>query len=333
MQCTTRACGRISHKERRLSEKFEILCKGLKTGLQNGEMATMESVQESLDSLTKQMTSFGENMNKKHAELAQRISKLEGNVEEQTVEEDEEEVTTLEVGTFLATQKSKKRVKKNTAATSDPPEANAAEGPITIKSKNLRWEYEVLRDSVSRVKLPPLYRMHNSRAGISSKEKEQAAILGRSGKYIETGLKLMTEVKKNWSDADLVSDLLDGVLLSMTAHMRFIQEEYNGLYVGSKYGPDTKSVFKSIQRNTSNMNADDIEDLKTAVSISQPQTGISHQGRGGFRGGFRGRGFRGTGFRGRSNYSGGNGYIPRGVPSFRDNFRDNQQMAEQNDES
>lgn len=55
-------------------------------------------------------------------------------------------------------------------------------------------------DSVSRVKLPPRYRMNNGKIGINAKDKEQAAILVRNGRFIETGMKLLLEAQKNWGD-------------------------------------------------------------------------------------------------------------------------------------
>ena len=51
------------------------------------------------------------------------------------------------------------------------------ETPISIQSRDLKWEYEALRDSVSRIKLPPKFHMNDSKAGISAKDRKQAAVL------------------------------------------------------------------------------------------------------------------------------------------------------------
>ena len=195
----------------------------------------------------------------------------------------------------------------------------------TIVSANLRWEYEVLRDSVSKVML------HDHKVGIAQKDREQAAVIGRSGKFVETCLKLMGEIQKIKADGGNFSTHLDNVVLALTAHMRFLQEEHASLSVGGQYGPQTKSIFRSLQRNTSNLNAEGIENLKTAVAISQPQQ-TSNQGppqRGGgfrpgfrFRGGFRGRG---RGYQAQQGYQGyqgyqGTGYQQRQFPPARENI-------------
>ena len=129
-----------------------------------------------------------------------------------------------------------------------------------------------------------------------------------------------------------MSELLDGVLLSMTAHMRYLQEEHNGLYVAGQYGNQVKSVFKSLQRNSSNLRPEDIEDLKTTVSILPAQQVNSYNQqpqpfmRGGFRSGSRFRGgFRGRGgpYHFRQNF----GYQPRSVPGNRD-FTESNQLDE-----
>ena len=160
----------------------------------------------------------------------------------------------------------------------------------------------MLRDSVSKVMLPPEYRMNDNKTGIASKDREQAAVLARSGKFIETSLKLIGEIQKAWQgDLADVASRLDDLTLCQTAHLRFVQEEFAGLQVAGQYGNQVKNVFKSLQRNTSNLNAEGIENLKTAVSIAQPQqtTTQGFQQRGsfqprcsfgrGYQGGFRPR--------------------------------------------
>ena len=118
-------------------------------------------------------------------------------------------------------------------------------------------------------------------------------------------------------------------MVSLTAHMRYIQEEHNGLYVARQYGSQAKSVFKSIQRNMSNLRPEDIEDLKTTVVIlpqavqqsnSHNSSQNQHYMRGGFwqaqrfRGGYRGHG--GPYFR--QNHM---GYQPRNIPPMREDIQ------------
>ena len=89
----------------------------------------------------------------------------------------------------------------------------------------------MLRDSLVKIALPPEYRLNDTRSGINGKDKEQAAILARSGRYIGTGLKLVGETQRNWGDWNTVASLLDNTLLCLAAHMRYVQEEYTSLQV------------------------------------------------------------------------------------------------------
>ena len=189
----------------------------------------------------------------------------------------------------------------------------------TIQSPNLKWEYKVLKDSLSKVLLPLEYRINDSKVGINSKDKEQAAVLGRSGCFVETGLKLVSEVQNHWGEWDQVGSLVDSILLTLTAHMRYVQEEYSSLQVGGQYGNQTKQVFRSLQRNMSNLNSEGIENLKTAVSITQPSQGAPTNSGNSNSFGNNQRGFRG--FRARGQFRGGfrsRGYTPRGIPTSRD---------------
>ena len=197
------------------------------------------------------------------------------------------------------------------------------ESHVPIQSKDLKWEYEALKDSVSWFKLPPRYRMNDSKAGINSKDCEQAAVLVRSARFVETSFKLLFEVQKSWGNFTKVAELMDGVLLSSTAHMHYLQEEHNSLYVAGQYGGHAKSVFKSLQRNSSNLQPEDIEDLKITVSFLPVQQVSSQQNtfNRGFcqiHGGYRGRDFRGRG-RGQFNhFGGGPGYQQRFIPPIRE---------------
>ena len=103
--------------------------------------------------------------------------------------------------------------------------------------------------------------------------------------------------------------------------MRYLQEEHNGLYVAGQYGSQAKSVFKSLQRNSSNLQPEDIEDLKMMVAIlPHPVQQVSSQNNQFMRGGFRqAPRFQGNFCgHGRGTFMSNFGYQPRVAPSTRD---------------
>ena len=287
----------------------------------------MEKMEERLLKLERQQSGVLE-------ELCRRMRAIE-EVNGITYEEDLNGESGPCVRSFSAIAK-----QKGLGATGVSVDQKLSEASTLIQSKDLKWEYEALRDSVARIKLPLRYRMNDSKAGINAKDKEQAAILVRSGKFIETSLKMLFEAQKNWGNSDQVADCLDGTLTALTAHMRYLQEEHNTLYVSGQYGSQAKAVLKSIQRNTSNLQPEDIEDLKTTVAILPPQPQVVSQGysqnqnyRGSFRftnrfrGGFRGRGFRGgTSFQRDFN----SGFQHRNIPMNREQFSEGAAMEETN---
>ena len=77
-----------------------------------------------------------------------------------------------------------------------------------------------------------------------------AAILSRSGKFIEMELKLMQCLQDSYSDDVKVGELLDQLHTVQKAHMKYVQEEYNSLQIAGQYGTQAKSVFKAIRHNT-----------------------------------------------------------------------------------
>ena len=267
-----------------------------------GDSAT--TLEQAVTNLTATVASIQEENRTQWKIIGERLNRLEkrveGNGKEENVDSSDEDVTLRNFSWINNVAPDSRSSWTGTPAT----QPLGGEAPVTIQSRSLKWEYETLCDSVSRVKLPPRYRMNDSKIGINAKDKEQAAILVRNGRFIETGMKLLLEAQKNWGDYSTVAEILDGIMLCMTAHMRYVQE-HNSLYVVGQYGSQAKSVFKSIQRITSNLQPEDIEDLKTTVSILLQQTQSmapsgSSQMRGGFRqqnNRFRGGNFRG--FRGR----------------------------------
>lgn len=207
-----------------------------------------------------------------------------------------------------------KEILKGSSTSEFPPD----KALIPKKSDESRQDFEAIKDSLIRVRLPNTYRLSENRSSIPSKDREQAAVLVRSSKFVETNLKLLGEIQNSATEpfSDVVADLLDNLLTVNAAAIRYLKEEYSSLYVGGEYRPKTKSVFKSLRKNTSNLEPDAIEDLKTAVQVTQPQNQNPKENFGGFKlkGGFKTYGRGHGGYRGR----GGTGYQQKSVPFQRD---------------
>ena len=264
-----------------------------------------EALKEGLEKITGQIVKLQSDFNSRFDDLSERVCGLEkvqkGNVVQNGQEDEDDEVSIRYFSDINEKQNDvvpKPKINKGADAPGEP--------LASTTSQSLKWEYEALRDTVSKRRLPPKLRMNDSKAGIATKDREHAAVIIESGKFVETTIKCLLEAQGNWGQWPNVADKLDDVLLSCQAHMRYLQEEHNTLYVGGQYGPQTKAIFRSLQRNTTNLQPSDVEGLKVAVSIAptssqntqqnpQQRGGFRQQNlrfRGGFRGGFRGRGYR-----------------------------------------
>ena len=145
----------------------------------------------------------------------------------------------------------------------------------TPPQSDYKAQYEAIRSAVGRVILDPDWMLTDSKTGISSTDRELAAIVARSAKHVETELKLMQELQSVFGDNTKVADLMDQLHIVQKAHIRYLQEEYSSLQIAGQYGQQAKSVFKSIRRSTILYTPAFVDDIKTVLSV----TGAGNQQR------------------------------------------------------
>ena len=150
----------------------------------------MDQINSTLKALTESISQMEATSKSQWQVVNDRLMALEERRGENRVEQEEEEV--------IEDPRSFTALNRGCGPTGTA--TNHGEAQVSIQLGDLKWEYEVLKDSVSRIKLPSRYRINDSKAGINSKDREQAAVLVRSGRFIETGLKLMLESQKHWGD-------------------------------------------------------------------------------------------------------------------------------------
>ena len=162
------------------------------------------------------------------------------------------------------------------------------------QQQDLQAEFATLKDALQKVKLPADLILNESKSGIRKDDQHTLTILGRSARYSEVALKLMS----TWSSANEVTESdLKQIISIHYAHMRFLQDEYANLVVLGKYPKETAQMFRSLQKNTSGLSSEALKNLKLAVEVTaQSQTQVNSSPSTG-----RGRGFFGRG-RGFNNY-------------------------------
>ena len=207
-------------------------------------------------------------------------------------------------------------------------------GFAAIQSDDLQVEYQAIRESVVRHRLPKDLKFSGSMKGIKVQSKDMVKNLISSGKYIEMALKVTSNIQasKDIAGYDPYHDI-DDLLICLITHMRVIQEEYCMLAIGGSYGPRTQQIFRTIHNNPSQFTPNVIEELKCSATLAalpqkqgQQTTGFRRENtfgrpfqRQNFRG--RGRGFSSFGQNFNSSMSGHNennyGFRARQVPNER----------------
>ena len=180
-------------------------------------------------------------------------------------------------------------------------------GPGNIRaqasdSTDVQGAYNVIKDTVQKVKLPQDYKLNDNRFAVSKQDNATYNLINRCARYTETSLKLLQELAPSIEEGSGIEDSLDKVLTVQIAQQRYLQEQYAALVVQKDFGNHTARVFKSLQSNTSAFPQASLENLRAAVqltSITPPTTGTSSRGNWNqWRGRSRGRGYQ-SGYRGR----------------------------------
>ena len=156
-------------------------------------------------------------------------------------------------------------------------------------SENLR-EFDSIKESLQRVKLPNELRLIDSKAGIPKEAQPTLAIISKSARFVETALKIV-------SDSEFEVDDLFTVL---KANINFLQSEYTALIVEGQFDQETAKLYKCLEKNSAMFSDEALGHLRVAAEISTAKnrarrgTGFQTRGDRGFRS-FRGgaRGDRG----------------------------------------
>jgi hypothetical protein len=145
----------------------------------------------------------------------------------------------------------------DSAVTAPNPVQNLVESSVDIQE-----EFRIISDSVSKIRLRPEHKL-NDKGNVKQSLRNTAQILKRCSRYTETILKLLGRVDPAKPDIQSFGDLF----VCATAEISYLQDEYANLLAENRYGPDTASVFRDLQSNTSLFNQERVEKLRSAVEL------------------------------------------------------------------
>ena len=135
-------------------------------------------------------------------------------------------------------------------------------------SENVQANYNIIKDSLAQVKLDTSVKLHDTKAGIRRNDQPLVNVISKSARYAETTLKLLSLQRIDTVTEDTLNDLFT----ISYAQLKYLQEEYASLLVQGQFGANTARVFRSLQRNTSAFPEESLEQLRTAVTLTPPNT-------------------------------------------------------------
>ena len=178
--------------------------------------------------------------------------------------------------------------------TADSEEVNAAE---------LHREFESIRDSLIRVKLPNDIKVFDSKVGIKQECQPALTVISKCARYTETAFKQLSLIadlhlhapgEASNDRSEPIFDSLQKLYVILHSEIAYLQSEYTGLLVKSRFDTDTANLFKCFERNNAAFSDRSLENLRRASEISAASLKQNKQSNN-WRGGFRGRGQRGRG--------------------------------------
>jgi hypothetical protein len=170
---------------------------------------------------------------------------------------------------------------------------DSSEGSTSsVNDFSVQEEFQSIKDSLQKVKLPSDQKLNDSRIGINRADQPLYNVVAKCARYIETAIKWVgVQEPGQISNDDLMC--LHTILL---ANLRYLQGEYQAVLVQSQFDKDTSRFFRSLQKDNNNFSDGALRNLQTAVAVT------NLRGSGYNRSSWRGSSYRG---RGNSSYRGG----------------------------
>jgi len=196
-------------------------------------------------------------------------------------------------------------------------QAHEQDEPVLVSnsdaSVNAQRIFDGIKESYSKTKLPPSYKVNDLANGIKTECRPVLKVISRTARFAETGLKVIACMQENDVPDERVNELYN----IFKAQINFLQAEYSNLVVRSTFDEDTSRIFRQFENNSQALNERSLANIRVAAEIAslqqrqQRNQRATGRGESGFRGRSSYRGFPSN--RGSSwNQGGRGGFQPRG---------------------
>ena len=108
---------------------------------------------------------------------------------------------------------------------------------------------------------PPL---HDSRSGIKREDQPVLTALSNCGRYIETALKVLGQIREGDDNVDL-----NPLSTTLFANLKFLKDEYAALLVNGKFDKkNTSQLFCALQTHNSGFYSECLQNVRVTAELS-----------------------------------------------------------------
>ena len=136
-----------------------------------------------------------------------------------------------------------------------------------LTSVDCQEDFNTIKDCVQKIKLPPDLKLNESKQGIRRDDQQVLSVISRSARYAETALKVLSTFDDG-AGSESADIKLSQLIKIQQAQISYLRDEYANLIVQSKFDKSTSQTFRALQKNTSGLNAQALQNLKLASAIS-----------------------------------------------------------------
>ena len=138
-----------------------------------------------------------------------------------------------------------------------------------LDAAEIQRDFEIIRDSLQRVRLPNNLRVFDSKSGIKKDCQPTLYVISRCARYTETAIKQLSVIlNAQESGQHITSDQLRTLFTVLQAQTSFLQGEYASLIVKSSFDNNTAALFKCLEGNSGSFNERSMSNLRRAAEIT-----------------------------------------------------------------
>lgn len=140
---------------------------------------------------------------------------------------------------------------------------------IVVNAAEVQRDFEVIKNSLQRVRLPNNVRVFDSKSGIKKDCQPTLSVVSKCARYSETAIKQLLVLIGDCEAGRVVnSDQLQTLFTILQAEVCYLQGECSALIVRSSFDTDTAAIFKWFEGNHGALNERSMTNLQRAAEIT-----------------------------------------------------------------